>query len=145
MLFDNLAKGDPLSIAASKAGYKFGVGHGILSSPRFQAFMQIYMREQLATDVIRAREVLRGFVDDAKLPPAPRIDAGKTLQAWEKQYRVEGGGPDKPLSEMTGDELQIAISRMQREIGVRAEGAKVIEDNAPVIDVEIVQEPDILG
>ncbi len=147
-----IGKGLPIDDSLKRSGFAtFPVK--TLMRPDVQKVIEKTWKNELRVNMARCRAILMEFVENEKLAPTTRIDAAKTLYSWLGK-EDESGALDKPLSEMTGNELRQSIESLQREIGVRATGAKAIDaalpgavtiDNAPVIDVEYSQSLDILG
>lgn len=140
------------NLAARAAGYSSPdtAGHRIRALPHVQQAIREAMWLQIQTDdAPAARRVLREILDDTEAPRPIRVECAKILLNRggfvEPKAQTAAGGIDKPVSEMTGNELQVAILKLQGELGNRMSAAKLIEGvSEPVHDKTPPQLIDIL-
>lgn len=138
--------------SAKRAGYSEMYGYKLQNNKAIAAAIHDRIWWLLRTnDAPAARRVLYNIMMDESASKSARIECAKTLlnrggYAEPKPIAPESGGLDKAPSEMTGDELRQAIDKMQRELGVRATGASVIDAHCePVEGGQSSQAVDLLG
>ena len=96
----------------------------LLRIPRVMAAVNAAVQIALAEDAPLARNLLRQYVKDPSMHPKIRLDAAKTLldRAGHiaPKARDASGGQDKPLNEMSRDELRALVDRYEAELTGRA-------------------------
>jgi hypothetical protein len=104
----------------------------LLRIPHVLAAVNAAVQIALAEDATLARNLLRRYVKDESMHPKIRLDAAKTLldRAGHiaPKAREAGGGHDKPLHEMSIDELRALVDRYEAELGGRA---KLVSPEGP--------------
>ncbi len=137
--------------AAIAAGYEGSWAYRLSSLPAVrQAIQDRLLWVMQTSDAPAARQVLRDIMDDPSASKPVRVECAKALlnRAGFVEPKAAPLAPNslKAPSEMTGDELRGAMELLQKEIGERANAAKVIDaDNAPQDDGLPSQIVDILG
>lgn len=143
--------GKSYKAAAEIAGYEPDTAYTLVSRPAVrQAIQDRLLWVMQTSDAPAARQVLRDIMDDPSASKSVRVECAKALlnRAGFVEPKAAPLAPNslKAPSEMTGDELRGAMELLQKEIGERANAAKVIDaDNAPKDDGLPSQIIDILG
>lgn len=125
-------EGSTLVDAADKAGY---IGNTApIRSPAVLAAIHAGVQHTLQSEAAASLHVLKRIRDDESAPARVRADIGvKMLQlAGHVMPRTATSGADKPLAEMTRDEMvayidrnQAAIDRAESELAARAKDVSV--------------------
>lgn len=133
--------------AATKAGYAdpAATGSVLAKDPQIieltRAEQQRFAREEAGSHAIR---ILLEVGTDPKQPGGVRVSAAKVLHAMSgigASDETDGKDP----SEMSGDELHLALARMERQ---RMAIEKALSDQAkPIVEAKPLDEPsaDVFG
>lgn len=128
-----LAKNGDMEAAAAKSGYNVTAAYTAARLPHVQAALHAEVQTALRRAAPIALKVLLGIISDDKVSPRVRVDAAKTVldRAGHQAPKDGAADLDKPLSDMSPDELRAYVDRAQRELSDRAK--PIIEvDSAPV-------------
>lgn len=114
----------------------------LMQNPNVIAVLRDLTQKSLVLCASSAVNVLTTLMNSESTHPRIRLECAKTVldRAGVNAPKNIESGSIKGLSEMTGEELSRAISRLHSEIGARMEGAKVIEGVSAPIDDHIAPE-----
>ena len=116
--------------AARKAGYgdSHSEGYRIVRIPSVQLMIQ---KEQIlqvkAHGVTEAIQTLRQICTDIAAPHGARVEASKAILGLAKFTDRIQESSDKPLSQMTIEELDNVIKQGQQAIAMMSDGAQIVE------------------
>lgn len=140
LFVEAIVSGCPVDVATLKAGYENELsGYQILRSPHVLAAVHHGVQRLLQAEAPVSLNVLRKIRDDDKAPARVRADVGiKMMQlAGHVVPSTSTSAADKPLAEMTRDEMvayidrnQAAIDRAESELAARAKDVSV-PDSVP--------------
>lgn len=117
------------SQAALAAGYKNGhTGYDVLTSPAVQRVLHDYRERLIKTEGAQlAYAAMIRILKPGGAPPSVQVQAAKYMLDAAGHGAKDDPHRSKDLHEMTADELQEAIEKMDGLINAKAEAAKPIE------------------
>jgi phage terminase small subunit len=108
----------------------------LLRIPHVLAALNTAVAAALAEDAPLARNLLRQYVKDDSMNPKIRLDAAKTLldRAGHiaPKAKDQSAGHEKPLNEMSTEELRALADRFEAELAGRA---KLVSADGPGTDL----------
>lgn len=131
----HLLDGLPMGEAAIKAGYSdSSPAYRLVRTPAVIAAIHAHLGAKLRTEAAPAAfNLLLRVIQDEKAPLKLRVDASKTILDRAGHIAPKAAEPDragdKPMSEMSAEELRAFVSRAQSELANRAR--PVIDMDAP--------------
>lgn len=119
-----VARGTPHDVAAVAAGYAPGYGASVLQSAAVKRALAACIGEILHTEAAPfALSTLVEIVKGKEFSPRDRVAAARTLldRAGYTGKSTSADSPaDKPLSEMSTDELKALVDKLEGELADRA-------------------------
>lgn len=121
--------------AAVKAGYPqpSSAATRLMANPAIREAISVEINRKLDNLVLKSLQLFDRTLDDDKAPLRDKITVGKIVVTAHRN-RTDMDQASKDPSELSGDELQRRIARLQGELAERAR---------PVLDLEaqVVDEP----
>jgi phage terminase small subunit len=108
------------TIAAKTAGYSDGkvAAHDLLKLPHVVAAVRLERERYISSELANvATGTLRSILEDDSAAPAARVQAARTVleMSGDIGRNKSTGDDERPLSEMSADELSRMIDRWQEE------------------------------
>ena len=140
-LISTLIETGSQTLAVEAAGYSGPaacVAAQALSSPAVAAALRHEINRRLLRDAATARHVLMDIMQDKTAPKGVRVDAAKAVldrAGFIAPRQGAGMGENKPLNEMSSDELRRFISESERELSGRAKDVSAPDALKPAAQV----------
>lgn len=137
VLAREIAQGTTIEAASRSACMTYDAAWRALQLPAMQLAIRRELAHRIATEGASVGfKALHSIAGDLKAPAAARVTAGRALLAMAgfSEKAGEERRTEKPLNEMTGEELRVFIDKHESEIN-KLEGelaARATPVNAPV-------------
>ena len=123
--------------AAEQAGYQHGntASYDLLHMPHVVAAIRIERERYISADLANvATGTLRSILEDTDAAPAARVQAARTVleMSGDIGRNKSSGDDERPLSEMSADELSRMIDRWQEEKAALA--TPIDAEDAEIVD-----------